>query len=135
MDGIITTGGAHHVKLTVTDVARTRDFYTGLLGFTVAAEFGSVTLISNGSFLMGLSTAPEPEQAIANDRFDENRVGLDHLSFGVADRRELERASKVLAQHGITHGDINDLTPLGISVMTFRDPDNIQLELTAPLAP
>ena len=134
MDGSIATGAAHHVKLTVSDVGTTRDFYTSLLGFRVAAEFGPVTLISNGSFLIGLSTAPEPEQAIPGDRFNENRIGLDHLSFGVADRQALERAAELLGERGVTHGEINDLTPLGISVMTFRDPDNIQLELTAPIA-
>jgi len=134
MDGSITTSAAHHVKLTVSDVGRTRDFYTSLLGFEVAAEFGPVTLISNGSFLIGLSTAPEPEEAITGDRFNENRIGLDHLSLGVADRQALERAAELLSERGVTHGEINDLTPLGISVMTFRDPDNIQLELTAPIA-
>ena len=134
MDGSITTSAAHHVKLTVSDVGRTRDFYTSLLGFEVAAEFGPVTLISNGSFLIGLSTAPEPEEAITGDRFNENRIGLDHLSLGVADRQALELAAELLSERGVTHGEINDLTPLGISVMTFRDPDNIQLELTAPIA-
>ena len=131
MDGSIATGAAHHAKLTVSDVARSVEFYTSVLGFQVAAEFGAVTLISNGSFLMGLSTAPAPEQAIPDDRFNENRVGLDHLSLSVADRAELERAARILTDRGIPHGEIDDLTPLGISVMTFRDPDNIQLELTA----
>lgn len=134
MDRSIATGAAHHVKFTVSDVGRTRDFYTSLLGFEVAGEFSAVTLISNGSFLIGLSTAPEPERAIPDDRFDENRIGLDHLSFGVADRSTLERAARLLGERGITHGEIDDLTPLGISVLMFRDPDNMQLELTAPIA-
>ena len=37
---------------------------------------------------------------------------------------------------GISHGEIKDLGPgLGIYVLAFRDPDNIQLELTAPHTP
>ena len=34
----ITTGAVHHLRLTVTDVQRAREFYTGLLGFQVAGE-------------------------------------------------------------------------------------------------
>jgi len=38
MAGLINTGGIHHLRLTCTDVARSKDFYTGLLGFEVAAD-------------------------------------------------------------------------------------------------
>jgi hypothetical protein len=34
---------------------------------------------------------------------------------------------------GVTHGEIYDLVPFGIALLPFRDPDGIQLELTAPL--
>ena len=34
----IAIGGVHHLRLTVTDVNRSRAFYTSLLGFDVAAE-------------------------------------------------------------------------------------------------
>lgn len=130
----LTTGRVDHLKLTVTDVARSRDFYTGLLGFEVVAEFGPSTLVSNGEVLMGLSPAPDPSRAATGDQFDENRVGLDHLSFSVASRAELDRAVRLLDERGVPHGEIIDLTGFGISVLMFRDPDNIQLELTAPLA-
>ena len=36
----ISTGAVHHVTLTVSDVGRAREFYTGVLGFEVAGEFG-----------------------------------------------------------------------------------------------
>ena len=37
-------------------------------------------------------------------------------------------------ENGIAHGTINNLGEYGlpISVVSFRDPDNMQLELTAP---
>jgi catechol 2,3-dioxygenase-like lactoylglutathione lyase family enzyme len=69
---------------------------------------------------------------VARDRFDEHRVGLDHISFSVGSRAELERALVALDARGIPHGEINDLEPFQISILAFRDPDNIQLELTAP---
>ena len=33
----------------------------------------------------------------------------------------------------VPHGDIATLTGFGIHVLPFRDPDNIQIELTAPI--
>jgi catechol 2,3-dioxygenase-like lactoylglutathione lyase family enzyme len=38
MAGKIDLGEIHHIRLTVTDYERSRAFYTGLLGFDVAAE-------------------------------------------------------------------------------------------------
>jgi catechol 2,3-dioxygenase-like lactoylglutathione lyase family enzyme len=129
--------------LTVTDLARSRDFYTRLLGFDVAVEsppaddptaeamypvlWGGIVMI-RGDLLMGLRPV-----APGGDRFSEDRVGLDHLSFGVASRDELEQARALLDQHGVPHGDIRELPSFGIYILPFRDPDNIQLELTAPV--
>ncbi len=130
----LTTKAVDHLKLTVTDVARSRDFYTRVLGFEVVAEFGPSTLIHNGSVLIGLAQAPNPSLVNTADRFDENRVGLDHLSFAVAGRGDLERAVALFDDLGIPHGEITPLEGFGITVLMFRDPDNIQLELTAPSA-
>jgi len=47
-------------------------------------------------------------------------------------REDLERAMQEFNRRGIPHGEIKDLGGLGILVMAFRDPDNIQLKLTAP---
>jgi glyoxylase I family protein len=133
MKNQIATGGIHHLRLTVTDVERAREFYTGVLGFQVAMELPSGVVLSNGSVMVGLGPAPDPDRAISGDRFDENRVGLDHLSFSVGSRDELEQAVRIFDERGIPHGEITDLGPdFGIYILAFRDPDNIQLELTAP---
>jgi glyoxylase I family protein len=141
---VIEIGAIHHLRLTVTDVARSREFYTSLLGFDVAVEsppagdpsaeaiykvlFGGVVLV-RGSLLMGLRpVAPE------GDRFDEDRVGLDHLSFSVASRDDLERAARLFDERGVPHGEITTLAGFGIHILPFRDPDNIQVELTAPVS-
>jgi glyoxylase I family protein len=142
--GQIPTGDIHHLRLTVTDVARSREFYTTLLGFEVAVEsppdddpsaaevfkilFGGLVMI-RGNLLMGLRP-----MAPAGDRFDPNRVGLDHLSFGVASREDLEKAALLLDERGLTHGEITNLPSFGIAVLSFEDPDGVQLELTASTA-
>lgn len=70
---------------------------------------------------------------LPGDRFNENRVGLDYLSLSVASMAELEAARALLDARGVPHGDILRLESFGIAVLAFRDPDNIQVELTAPL--
>ena len=143
MAGEIAIGEIHHLRLTVTDVDRSREFYTGLLGFDVAVEsppsddpsaeemnrilFGGVVMV-RGNLLMGLRPV-----APRDDRFDEDRVGLDHLSFSVASRDELEEAVRLFDARGVPHGEIATLSSFRIHVLPFRDPDNIQIELTAPV--
>lgn len=143
MAGQIELGAIHHLRLTVTDIARSRDFYTNLLGFTVAVEapqseepksdpsypvlWGGIVM-AKGNYLLGLRPV-----APGGDRFDENRVGLDHLSFAIESRSALDAAIKVLDEHHVPHGEVRELTSFGICVLPFRDPDNIQLELTSPL--
>jgi glyoxylase I family protein len=66
-----------------------------------------------------------------HDSFDEFRTGLDHFAFGVSSRAELESWIPELERRGITFSPIAE-TPIG-SVIVFRDPDNIQLELWLPM--
>jgi glyoxylase I family protein len=67
---------------------------------------------------------------VANDRFDEDRTGLDHLAFRVDSKPELDSAAAHLDDLGVPHEPIKDI---GIAyVLEFRDPDNIALELSAP---
>lgn len=131
----IATGAVHHFRLTVGNVERARDFYTRVLGFKVVMELNPGVFLSNGTIGLGLGPSPDPSRAIKGDRFDENRVGLDHLSFGVSSRQGLEEAVRVLDRHGVPHGEVKDLGPaFGLYVLAFRDPDNVQLELSAPYA-
>jgi len=64
--------------------------------------------------------------------FDERRPGLDHMAWGVASRRELERWAQWLDTLQVEHSGITDVSgQRNYSVIVFRDPDNIQLELIA----
>ncbi|NJN55656.1 MAG: VOC family protein [Anaerolineae bacterium] len=117
----------HHVALTVTDMARSLAFYQKI-GFEKFAEFGPKVLTSNGTVMIGMEAC-----APAADRFDEKRVGLDHVSFQVASREDLETAVTYFNQQGIRHGGITDLVDFGIAVLPFYDPDGIALEFTAAI--
>ena len=135
MTSSIATGPVHHLALTVTNVRRSVDFYSGVLGFNPIMEVGLRVLLFNGSMVLAIIPPPDASQAHADDRFNENRVGLDHLSFGVKSKVEMEEALKAFDQRAIPHGEIKDLgADMRIYVLALRDPDNIQIELTAPYA-
>jgi catechol 2,3-dioxygenase-like lactoylglutathione lyase family enzyme len=138
----IRTIGYNHVRLTVTDITRSRAFYDTVFGLPVVFEWsedaddatkeqtsfldGGV-LYAYGDGFLGLRPV-----AAADDKFSEDRVGLDHLSFAVADSSELDLALALLESHGIPHSGIKDLG-VGL-ILEFRDPDGIALELMSPPA-
>jgi glyoxylase I family protein len=57
-----------------------------------------------GNTALGLHTFPQPPAP--DDRFDEHRIGLDHVSFGCANREELQQWRSHLEKLGIEHGGI-----------------------------
>jgi glyoxylase I family protein len=129
----IATQGVHHFRLTVGNVDRAVTFYTEVVGFKKLMDLNPGAFLSNGSVGLGIGPHPYPERATRGDRFDENRVGLDHLSFGVSSRAALDDAVRVLDKHGVPHSEIKDLgEAFGICILVFRDPDNVQLELSSP---
>ncbi|MGB9303986.1 MAG: VOC family protein [Mycobacterium sp.] len=127
-----------HVRLTVTDIERSRQFYESVFDWPVLIEvpenadeatksalsflYGGV-IYDLGGTLIGL-------RPVATDRFDEDRAGLDHIAFRMGSKAELESAATHLDDLGIQHEPIKDIGPAYI--LEFRDPDNIALELTAP---
>ena len=121
-----------HVALTVRDLSRSVPWYRTLFGTEPVIDEDTDpdmhhTVFLVGGTLVGLHQHTTPAPA---DRFSEFRVGLDHVSFGVADRGELERWALRLDELGIDHGGIKDAT-YGSGV-SFRDPDGIALEFFAP---
>ena len=132
--------GFAHVRLTVTDIARSREFYDSVFGWDVAFEvpegadeqtreklgflFGGV-IYKFGGGLFGLRPV-----APGSDEFSEDRVGLDHVSFAVASMDALTAAAATLDSLGVAHEEIKDLGEMAI--LEFRDPDGVALELTAP---
>ncbi len=129
MEDRITLAGVHHFGLRVTELSRSVEFYRDIFGFEPILEVPGLILLSNGNMVFAL----RDQEAGSGDRFDEFRVGLDHISFTLGSRDELEQAARTLDQRGVPRGEIRDLGhSLPIYVMAVRDPDNIQLELTAP---
>lgn len=134
----IPTASIAHIRLTVTDIERSRAFYEAVFGWRVFIElpegadaatrealsflFGGV-IYDLGGVLVGLRPA-------GTERFDEDRTGLDHVAFRLTSKDELVSAAEHLDNLGVAHEPIKDIGPS--LILEFRDPDNIALELTAP---
>jgi catechol 2,3-dioxygenase-like lactoylglutathione lyase family enzyme len=126
--------GIHHINLTVRDLARSVAWYSRLFGAPKAFDdvdeqqgWAKAGLRHPGS---GLFINFTQHRGSAGEAFDERRTGLDHVAFRVADRAELEAWRARLEELGVEHSPIKE-AGYG-DVLTFRDPDNIQLEIYAP---
>jgi len=124
--------GITHVAVTVSDLDKSREFYGKLFGSAPvldenAGSFYHVVYLLEGGTLFGLHTHQTPND---QPKFSEFRSGLDHVAFGLSSRADLEKWVTKLDGLGIKHGGIVD-AHYG-SGISFRDPDNIALELFAP---
>ncbi len=130
-----------HIRLTVTDIERSRAFYEAIFGLPVAIEApanADAKTRERFAFLYGgliyqLGDSMLGLRPVASDRFDEDRVGLDHLSLAVSSRADLDAAVATLDARGVEHGQVKEIGNGWI--LEFRDPDNIALELYAPADP
>jgi glyoxylase I family protein len=140
--GVIVPRVFAHVRLTVTDIRRSKDFYRSLLGREPGTDFSDQVddpgvrqdpdrVYGGCSFTFEGQTLGLRPVASPGDRFDPDRVGLDHLSLLVGSVAELHRAAERLDQAGVVHGRVTELPAFGLTILSVQDPDDINLELTA----
>jgi glyoxylase I family protein len=120
--------GISHVELTVSDSDQAAIWWQHVMGFVVVRQFrgesfeGRVMVHPSGVGVCVVTHDGTGETGA----FDEQRVGLDHLSFRVTDSDELARWVAHLDANDVAHSGIID-ADFGPTVV-FRDPDNVQLE-------
>jgi glyoxylase I family protein len=129
--------GFHHFAPTVSDVEASADWYERVFGMGRL----SMTFPHHGAEHAGYAVLLiEPRSGIAiglhhhedneGELFRENRTGLDHMAFAVPTRAELDAWVSWLDALGVDNSGVLDVSvPMQYSVVVFRDPDNIQLEL------
>lgn len=142
---LIESSGFAHVRLTVTDIARSKAFYDKVFGWPIAVDmsgeadtpgvktsaeqmYGGTVYQTPSGTLFGLRPV-----ATEGQRFDSEHTGLDHVSFAVASRDDLVSAERALDAEDIPHGEVIDLDEVGLAILSFSDPDGIHLEVTAQL--
>ena len=121
--------GFSHIDLTVTDCRRSAEWWTDVLGFILVHQVRQDTFECMAmAHPSGIGvTVMSHDGTATSDRFDERRVGLDHLAFRVTDEDELRKWVAHFDEKRVHHTGIID-TGYGPTVV-FRDPDNLQLEL------
>ena len=126
--------GVSHIELTVRDADRSAAWYEQVLCLQRLREFPeyhtpgvSARVVHVINPVVGLDLGLIQHEPGDDGEFSEFRVGLDHLALAVKSRDELETWVEHLDGCGVSHSAIRDM-PYG-SVLVFRDPDNIQLEL------
>ena len=140
----LTPARLHHLALTVTDVDASVRWYEDVFGVAFRTDVphpgGVGKLLADDS--RQLMIVLHRHDANDGALFAETAAGLDHAGFTVPTRADLEDWQRHLEAHGVVRADTADkpLTqspiadePYG-SVLVFRDPDNIQLELFSPPA-
>jgi glyoxylase I family protein len=124
--------GRVEVNLTVLDPVRSAAWYRELLGMEKRYEFFSpddgLDYICLGEPQSGLVLCLVGHATNPGDRFSESRTGLDHLEFLVDHRSDLDEWAARLDALGIEHSGVKDPAHTQNAMLTFRDPDNIQLE-------
>jgi len=123
---MLTTSGLHHLALRVTDLQRSKAFYTDIVGMQTLLDRDDLALLSGHGFLLGLRATTDPQR---DDRFDPTRVGLDHLALAVADVAALEQVQRTLDGARVHNNGVEQDALTGATYVSFYDPDGIAWEL------
>jgi glyoxylase I family protein len=129
--------GIQHVGLTVTDVEASCAWYQRVLGlqrqFREAhhgSDDGGYAVVL-GTSDMSLNVGIDHHPANRGEHFDATRTGLDHVCFQVASVEALDMWAAHLDSEGVAHSGVYAMDGMPIVLLTFDDPDGIQLELIA----
>jgi len=140
---LVNSTGFAHVRLTVTDIHRSKEFYDQVFAWPAAIDasqsVGEPGVTEDPSQFYGGVIYQTPQgtlfglRPVGSQGFDAQHTGLDHVSFSVDSRADLESALQALSDADIEHGEIIDLEAAGLAILSFQDPDDINIELTAPI--
>jgi glyoxylase I family protein len=119
------------VILTVSEADQSATWYCDLLGMEETSRYvqpdGHVALVHLAESRSGVELCLISHRP-SGGSFDEFRIGLDHLEFLVARRSDLDAWAARLDELGIGHSGVKEPSYTANAILTFRDPDNIQLE-------
>lgn len=129
--------GFHHFSPTVTDVEASAAWYQRVLGLDrIPPKFPHYKNEETGYAVLLIDVdakiAIGLHHNVANggEPCDETRTGLDHIGISVPSRSDLDAWAAWLDAQGVAHAGVTDADdPMPYSVLVFRDPDNIQLEM------
>ena len=118
--------GIHHVKLPVSDLARSREWYERVLAYTIEREFPDAdgVVCGVGGRLPG---ADVPVALRQNARAAAGNAGFDPVSFAIADRVAAVAWTAHFDALGVRHSGIRSATRGW--VVDVYDPDGLTVRL------
>jgi catechol 2,3-dioxygenase-like lactoylglutathione lyase family enzyme len=129
--------GFQHFSITATDLDASVAWYQRVLGLEPlpmkfphygSEESGYAVVLRKSD--QGWAIGIHRHAANRGTPADETMTGLDHFALAIASRQDLELWAEWLDEQGVQHSGVIDTTdPMPYSVVVFRDPENIQLEL------
>lgn len=119
----------HHVAIICSDYAKSRDFYTSVLGLKILAEHYrkerdsyKLDLAIDDHYVIELFSFPDPPARVSRPE----ARGLRHLAFVVND---IEKSVEELKTKGVVTEPIRIDEYTGKKFTFFSDPDGLPLEL------
>jgi catechol 2,3-dioxygenase-like lactoylglutathione lyase family enzyme len=121
--------GVHHVKLPVSDLVRSREWYESVLGLQVRTEFRDDDGVVRG--VAGTLTEPSGEVVLGlalrqNAEVSAGLDGFDPLSLSLVEHADLQR----WADHVVALGFERPQTHA--AVLRLHDPDGHEIRLFSP---
>jgi catechol 2,3-dioxygenase-like lactoylglutathione lyase family enzyme len=136
MSDTAVTQGAHHIGLTVPNLAETRAFFLDTLGFSQVGEVPDypAVFLTDGTTMITLWQAENPAAAVSFDR--KNVIGLHHFALKVENADVLETLHHKLST---TDGVETEFAPESLGGGATRHmmctiPGGIRMEFIAPAA-
>jgi len=113
-----------HIVLIVSSIQRTKRFYSSFLGKPHSQDKDAIAYTIGNTKLF---FAP-PYKKIKNNVFNSDRIGLNHLAFGVRTHNELKRFEQKLIKAKIKNSRIQIDKHGKKEYVWFDDPDKIRIE-------
>ena len=118
----------HHIAIICSDYAKSKQFYTEILGLEIIREVYreerdsyKLDLALNGQYIIELFSFPDPPKRLSRPE----ATGLRHLAFEV---EELEAVLAVMEKHKVSYEPIRTDEFTGKRFTFISDPDGLPIE-------
>lgn len=116
------TPGIHHINLRCSNLNAAKNFYSDVIGFSIALENDQLFAFPIGGVFIVFKGADK------GATFNPFTIGTDHLAIACESEEELNRVAKGLSDAGIENTGVKTDPTLQKQYVAFKDPDRIQWE-------